>query len=610
MNREQTASTNAVAPEPGIRPPLDGKFTLSISTLLPLVLGALIIAAVLPVALVGYVGTQDVSRRLLRDRGELLMEAVASPIGNLLVPVAEAMDNAVSTLTTGTVAPDGGEQFEAFMRGLLAATNHVSGISLVAPDGTLRRWSRDSEDRLDGDQGLTFRRQLFAEAADGGGATWSAPFFSYVNGETIITYRAPIRRDGELLGLLTAAVSLNSISASLKTIGEEFAVVPFLLANRNEIVAHPATALSRPGTSPPTIASLGDPIMAAIWNDQRPLTETDPLRHARGHWSTVNGVSYTYLYRDLQLGNGSNLLVGYYLTSATTRRDRLMRYYVAGIGGVLLVAAVLTAAYVGRRLARPLQAFGQASTAIGDFRFGAVRLGELQASRVREIAGTASALTRMARGIELFQRYVPRALVRQLITLGDESSRPVKRDITVLFLDLEGYTRFSSGRNASDVADYLNATFGRVGPIIEASGGTIDKYTGDGLMAFWGAPADDPSHARHALECAFGIADCLRPYLEAASNSSQETCRVRMGIHTGGVMVGDVGYEGRIDYTVVGEVVNLTKRVESGLRGLAPEHLVVVAATEATLRSSGIDLQFVKLEPLQVGHAWRIDRRR
>jgi adenylate cyclase len=586
---------------------LQRKRTVSISVLVPIILAALIIAAIVPVALVGYLGTQDVSRRLLRDRSELLTEAVVGPIQNLLTPISTSMDAAAGELSKGTVSPDSQDQFNAFIQGVFAASDHISSISVVALDGSLKRWSHNGENGATDDEGLKFREQLIANAAAGGDGTWSSPFLSNANKELVVTYRTPIRSSGQLTGLLTAAVSLNSISEALQSIREEFDVVPFLLSGRDRVVAHPDLSLPQV-QSVPSISTVNDPVMAAIWADQNPLNETDSLRNGKGHWSIVNGVSYTYIYRSLQLGKGADLVAGYYMPSVTTRRDRLMRYYVAGWCGLLLVGACVAAAQIGRRLAKPVRAFGDASIAIGEFRFQDFDLQNLSRSRVREIADTASALTRMSKGVELFQRYVPRMLVRQLITLGDKSSRPSKREMTVLFLDLEGYTRYSTGRNADEVASYLNAMFGRIGPIIEASGGTIDKYTGDGLMAFWGAPAEDPDHARNALSCAFEIAQTLSVYLLNTGLTHQDMCRIRMGIHSGEMVVGDLGYDGRIDYTVVGEVVNRAKRVESALRGLAPEKPVVVAVTEETLQSAGSDAKIERRETLSVGNAWRVER--
>src|SRR4029450_12066445 len=102
--------------------------------------------------------------------------------------------------------------------------------------------------------------------------------------------------------------------------------------------------------------------------------------------------------------------------------------------------------------------------------------------------------------------YLPRALVARLIAQQGALPAAEDRAITILFCDLEGYTPYPPGRPATETATYLNDLMARVGPAIEATGGTIDKYMGDGLMAFWGAPEPNAQHARAACLGALSIA--------------------------------------------------------------------------------------------------------
>lgn len=585
-----------------------------IARLLPLILGCLILAAVLPVVFVGYFGTQDVARRLLRDRGDLLSDAVVTPIESLLTPVSGEMDVAATMIADETIHPADPGRLDAFMQGLLASTAHVSGISLVAPDGTLQRWSRGSRSTLTDDEGLAFRQRLLDQFRDGGNGRWSAPFASHVNGEIVFTYRSPIRRDGRLLGLLTAAVSVSSISGSLEAIGREFELVPFVLADRLRIVAHPA--ISSPSSLSaavgsgelPRIDTIGDPVLAAIWKSPQTWKATEPLRRAKGHWTLVNGESYTYVYRDLPLNADEPLLAGFYFQSSITRRDRWMAFVVAGIGIVLLAIAGFAAARVGRSLARPLTAIGEASAAIGRFDFRDPGLARWETSRVDEVASTASAIGRTAQALAMFERYMPKVLVHQLLSLGKESSLPGKREMSILFLDLEGFTRFSAGRGASEVADYLNRIFARVGPIIEEGGGTIDKYTGDGLMAFWGAPLMQEQHARKAVDCAFHMANNLVQFMDEERRTSRPVCRVRIGVHSGEVVVGDLGYGGRMNYTVVGDTVNIAKRTEEALRGVDPDSPVVISVTDGVLGRAGFRGDKRAIATIDGNQIWLIGR--
>ncbi|WP_244538097.1 adenylate/guanylate cyclase domain-containing protein [Mesorhizobium sp. YR577] len=178
--------------------------------------------------------------------------------------------------------------------------------------------------------------------------------------------------------------------------------------------------------------------------------------------------------------------------------------------------------------------------------------------------------------------------MRRLIDLGDQSGRSQVREVTVLFLDLEGFTEFSRNRRATEISSYLNGIFSQAGPLVEQYGGTIDKYLGDGLMAFWGAPIEDEKHALRAVECALAIADTLSIHLRARKDVGSDGCRVRIGLHSGDVVVGDLGYEGRTDYTIVGDTVNQAKRTEESARGILPERLAVIAVTSRTVSLAGV----------------------
>lgn len=578
----------------------------AIGTFLPIVLGGLIALAVLPVVMVGFLGTQDVSRRLLRDRSDLLIEAVVTPIEDLLRQVAQQVEQTADLIGHGEIDPADESQFAVFVQGLMAPTPQVISVAFASRDGTLRHWPQESQREQAEDRGMQPTRP--SEAQLGRTGQWSAPFVSEVSGQIVLTYRALIRRDGELLGQISAAVSTSRISLSLDQIGRQFEVVPFVLSNRTEIVAHP-TMSSVPFVRSvaasgklPTIENFGDPVMAAIWKDQRPVTASDPLRFAQGHWSVIADVPYTFVYRDFPLPSEAGLVAGLYFASAADRRDRLMSYVVAGIGMALMLAAVFAATRVARSLARPMTDFGEASRAIGEFDFSERGLDRWERSRVDEVASTATAIRRTASALSAFERYVPKSLVRQLISLGTQSSRPAKREMSVLFLDLEGYTRYAKGRSASEVSEYLGVVFSRIGPIIEECGGTIDKYTGDGLMAFWGAPLPDPHHARHAVEAALLIAERLSGFIE----ESHAGCRVRIGIHSGDAVVGDLGYGERMNYTVVGDTVNTAKRTETAARGVAPDVPVIIVVTPRVVELAGLSPERLPMTPFSEGRLWLI----
>ena len=163
----------------------------------------------------------------------------------------------------------------------------------------------------------------------------------------------------------------------------------------------------------------------------------------------------------------------------------------------------------------------------------------------------------------MFSRYVPAEVVARLIAepglmrLGGEA-----REVTLLFTDLAGFTTLSERLSAEQTVELLGLYFGAMAPIVHASGGTIDKYIGDALMAFWGAPLDDARHAEHAVRAAIAMQAAMDGLCDALERRGLPRIAMRIGLHTGRVVVGNVGSAERFSYTAIGDAVNLAARLE------------------------------------------------
>jgi adenylate cyclase len=130
-----------------------------------------------------------------------------------------------------------------------------------------------------------------------------------------------------------------------------------------------------------------------------------------------------------------------------------------------------------------------------------------------------------------------------------------------MFTDIIGFTAMSEHMSPGDVADMLNNHFERVGQCIEAEGGTLDKYIGDAVMAFWGAPEHQPDHARRACRAALAIARAVDDM--ALKDEGHPPIRLKISVHTGPLLVGNIGARARMNYTVIGDTVNTSSRIEA-----------------------------------------------
>ncbi|WP_372657121.1 CHASE2 domain-containing protein [Hydrogenophaga sp.] len=182
---------------------------------------------------------------------------------------------------------------------------------------------------------------------------------------------------------------------------------------------------------------------------------------------------------------------------------------------------------------------------------------------------------------QLFGTYVPPTLVEEMVKdPASYSMQAQTRELTVMFCDMRGFTQLSETMEPTALQTLLNTVFSRLTHVIREQRGTIDKYMGDCIMAFWGAPVAAPEHARLAVQTALDMARCVQAInLEHAQNGLPGI-GVGIGLNTGDMCVGDMGSDVRRSYTVIGDAVNLGARLE-GLSRVYGEDIVVSESTQA-----------------------------
>ncbi len=258
----------------------------------------------------------------------------------------------------------------------------------------------------------------------------------------------------------------------------------------------------------------------------------------------------------------------------------------------LVIAAGILSAWLARRvIAKPLLTVVDELKHVERFELDQVRR---HPSRVVELGDLSAAIADMAAGLAAFRKYIPADLVRTLVSEGVEP-RPggAIRVLTVMFADIAGFTGLSE-RLGDQIIPLLSRYLDTVSREVSGHGGTIDKFIGDAVMAFWGAPATNADHAVDACRTALACQHALRA--SGLTDDSGRPLKVRIGSNSGDMLVGNIGSEFRLNYTVIGDAVNVASRLE----GANKEYGTEIIIGEETRRLAGDRLHVRELDRLMV----------
>ncbi len=200
-------------------------------------------------------------------------------------------------------------------------------------------------------------------------------------------------------------------------------------------------------------------------------------------------------------------------------------------------------------------------------------------ARRRIVRLAQSAATEQARRERLGRYFSPRVAER-IAEAASHAGVIERRDVTVLFADLRGFTALTADMEPEDAADTLNEWLTAMVAQVFEHGGTLDKFIGDGLLAWFGAPLEQGDHPERAVRCAMGMQQAMVELNARRAASGRSPLRMGVGVHTGEAVVGDLGPDIRKEYTAIGATVNRASRIEALTKVVGAE-LLVSAATRA-----------------------------
>jgi adenylate cyclase len=530
---------------------------------------------------------------LVRDRNERIIDGIVQRIHLHLDPARDQSEFLARLVHDGDLDPRDEATFMPHLRVALAGTPQVATLSVIRTDLKQLRVERHGNEvvaqviDMRTVPGLT---DAFEMARSAGRPVWGELLWSKRLNQPLVNVRTPLWHKDSFVGILLTTVTVAELSRFLSDSPLGSGTGAFILHGHDHVLAHAALAhhplMFKPDQPLPKITEIGDPVLASIWHPDRGTGAVNVVGPSDGHVVTVDGASYAFIYREISGYSDQSWLVGRHLPLEELASEVRRLERAAWIGLASVLVAVAGAWLVGYAVGKPILRLARATAAIRTLDLTAAR--PLVGSRFRELDEAMRAYNALIASLHWFETYVPRNLVKRLMAHGEKATALEERNVTVLFTDIADFTSLAERLSASDTAAFLNHHFRLLAACVEAEDGTIDKFIGDSLMVFWGAPDVQPDHAARACRAARAISAAIVGDNRHRRELGIPAVRIRVAIHTGAAMVGNIGAPGRINYTLVGDIVNTAQRIgEVAKECMRDEEEAVVLVSEVARRSAG-----------------------
>lgn len=414
-------------------------------------------------------------------------------------------------------------------------------------------------------------RPWYRDAFEPGAAPVTPPYVFKVAALTGYTVRVPFS-DGRR-GIVAGDILLRDADAFLRAQKLGKSGVVFLFDGDGRVVAHPRMSeflQSRPADDALELPRIDQIESIDLAIPLKGWTEDD----AAPQVFDAAGRTYVAAFRAIPTAGQNHLRVAVmapldeFFAEIEAERGKLLALALA-----FVLATVPVVWGIGSVLSRSMRALALETDRIQ--RFDLEGPAKPVTSRVREIDDLGRSIFTMRAVAQTFSRFAPTRLVEQLIETGNALQLGgTRREVTVMFSDIEGFTSITENADPEQVMIQTSRYFAALSAAIMEHGGTIDKFVGDGIMAIWNAPADDPDHVAHACAAAEACRKASRDLNTVLEQEGRPAFRTRFGLHTGNAVVGTIGSVDRMSYTALGATVNLAARLEALNKDYGTEVLV------------------------------------
>ncbi|MEM1351425.1 MAG: adenylate/guanylate cyclase domain-containing protein [Pseudomonadota bacterium] len=405
------------------------------------------------------------------------------------------------------------------------------------------------------------QRSWYNAAVEAGETIITDPEVFWAFGLVGFTVAEPYFYDGELMGVVAADVTLDRFSRYLADNPVSPNSVSYMLDD-NGLVLAASDGRAQFGSDNDEVAlthvaDVENRLVSLAYSQRRAVNDAEVYDFSHSGQDFIVSLSS---FQD-KLGKPWRLMVMTPLSDFTAVFRASSRQMVTiGVVAVAIQLTIIT--IIAGLVASPLQRLSHKVARIQSLESASDTA--VVRSHVSEIAVLSGAIETLNTAVQSFARFVPVGLVRQLLKsdqkleLGGQS-----RFLTILFCDVEAFSTLAERIAARDLLSRISALLGMINRCVHEEKGTIDKFVGDGVMAFWGAPAPLDEHAFRSCVAALAIQRDLEHLNKDWRETDEPEMRLRVGIHSDVVLVGNVGSLERMSYTVLGDGVNIAARLEA-----------------------------------------------
>jgi adenylate cyclase len=413
-------------------------------------------------------------------------------------------------------------------------------------------------------------REWYSEASNTRKLYWSNIYVFSTNKKPGITTAAPIIIKDQFIGTIAADIEMDELSTFLNDFKVGKDSFAFIVNSQGNVIAH---------TDKSEIVKVeGDKVL------MKQLTELNDLRASIAYQQFTNkkeaefnfivdGVTYVSTFVqfpaefDKKWDLGIVVPINEFIGSAKETNKKIII-----ISILIFLISTLLVSWFANKIATPIVKLAQEAIRIKNFQFENAFVSK---TNIYELKLLNEAIHTMRQSMQAFAKFIPKVLVGKLLQRSKEVTIGGHlKHVTFLFSDVANFTTISETTPPDKLVVHLSEYFEEVTQIIMKSGGTIDKYIGDAVMAFWGAPISDKKQALNACRAALLVQKRLSDLNRKWESEGKPELFTRIGIHTGDAIIGNIGSTDRLNYTALGDSVNLAARLE-GVNKIYKTNIVI-----------------------------------